>query len=71
MNKKPKPLRTQTLDLDAAADGGMFTAGHVTMNPGFGIYHESQIEMMKVQERVHFIPYLLSVLAALGHRGEQ
>lgn len=71
MNKKPKPHPTQKIGLYmGATDGGSFDIGVAHLQPGVGLYHEQQLEEMRIAERVYFFPYLLSVLAAIGHQRE-
>ncbi len=67
MNKKPKPHPVQRLGVYGGADGGgCFDLAVMQLAPGVGLYHESQLAEMRINERVYFMPYLLSVLAILG-----
>ena len=69
MNKQPSKLGTQRLHIYTDVDGGgCIDVGVVQMIPGAALYHQQSIEDMRLAERVGYIPYMLSVLAVLGHQ---
>lgn len=72
MNKKPRKVGTQQLGFYAGVDGGGYMdIGVLQLSPGVALYHEHSIAEMIIAERVAFVPYMLSVLAVLGHNQEK
>ena len=67
MNKKPRLLGSQRLELIHAARDGCVTFGAFNLAPGVGLYYSSGIEQMRIDERESFIPHLATVLREIGH----
>jgi hypothetical protein len=68
MNKRPKGWGTQRLFIYTGIDGGgCRDMATIVFHDDVRLYAAHQIDEMLIQERVSFIPYLLSVLVVLGH----
>lgn len=69
MNRKPRKHQLQSMGFYGEAfGGGCFDLGVLQLKEGVGLYHEQQIADAFIAERQAFIPYLQSVLAAIGHQ---
>lgn len=74
MNNKPRKFGTKSQPMHVytmAEGGGCIDVAYIQMAPGVSMYHEHTIEEMWIAERTGFIPYLLSVLANLGHQAKE
>lgn len=66
MRKVPQPRDNRVLRLyGQAPGGGCQDLAVVQFLPGVGLYYTAEIEEALVNERLQFIPYLLSVLEVL------
>jgi hypothetical protein len=71
MNRKPRQHPVQNLGVYGQASDGCWDLAVMQLSPGVGLYHEHQLADMRKAEREYFFPYLLSVLAILGHQKEE
>lgn len=61
---RPEPVQRLGFYVEAPT-GGCSDIGVLQMAPGVGLYHHAHIREAIVAERIHVIPYLLSVLEVL------